>query len=237
MFTTYCSRLLDIYIYIYINFLSSLSFYMWLSSFPSLSLFISQTSLAHSLSLHHYQHSRFGGDERGGQWLFLRLLSLILWLFLCLWVFDGGECLMVGICCGCLRVDICSGGCLMVGVWWWAFVGGVCLMVSIWWWVFDGWSLMVGIDGGGYFVCVFDGGYWWWWVFVGGGGLMVVVVGTLCGCLTVDSWWWWVFDGGYLLVVVVVPRWLWFWVVLLWWTHEWVWVKKNDYGEERQWVG
>ena len=71
-------------------------------------------------------------------------------------------------------------------------------MVSIWWCVFDGWSLMVGIDGGGYFVCVFDGGYWWWWVFVGGGGLMVVVVGTLCGCLTVGicCWWWWC-HGGY----------------------------------------
>ena len=51
-------------------------------------------------------------------------------------------------------------------------------MVSIWWWVFDGWSLMVGIDGGG--------------------GLMVVVVGTLCGCLTVGicCWWWWC-HGGY----------------------------------------
>ena len=30
---------------------------------------------------------------------------------------------MVGIWCGCLMVGIGGNGCLMVGIWWWAFDG------------------------------------------------------------------------------------------------------------------
>ena len=48
---------------------------------------------------------------------------------------------------------------------------------------------MVGINGSGYLVWVFDGGYLWWWC--------LIVVGILCGCLMVGIYWWCVFDDGY----------------------------------------
>ena len=85
----------------------------------------------------------------------------------------------------------------------------IVMFMGVWWWIFGGGgSLMVGIDGGGYFVWVFDGGYllavcvWWWVLVVMGVWRLEFDVGYFV----------WVFDGGYLLVVVVG---VWWWVFVI----------------------
>ena len=120
----------------------------------------------------------------------------------------------------------------------------IVMFMGVWWWIFGGGgSLMVGIDGGGYFVWVFDGGYLlavcvWWWVLVVmsvlwwvNGGRWLEFDGS--GCLLVVCVWWWVFvvGGGGAMVALVVGC---FAVVNPWMGMG---IQKNGYGEERQWIG